>query len=156
MIWFFGILAVVVVFVIAAVAIGRETHRLDAVTPVPSIDVNDAVGWISERLPEDISAQVSYEDVRDILLWHLDEMQSRGVASTLDSGADSPDQDSDENPIVVDDDWGVDAVGMRALQTGRDLNPLHIRAVLDAELEYFNAIGAVGPQALDPQAPDQP
>jgi hypothetical protein len=147
MIWFFVVLAVVVVFVIAAVAIGRETHRLDAVTPVPSIDVNDAVGWISERLPEDVSAQVSYEDVRDILLWHLDEMQSRGVASTLESNAGSGVDPA--QPIVVDDDWGVDAVGMRALQNGRDLNPVHIRAVLDAELEYFEAIGAVGPQALD-------
>jgi hypothetical protein len=147
MIWLFVVLAVVAVFVIAAVAIGRETHRLDAVTPVPSIDVNDAVGWISERLPEDISAQVSYEDVRDILLWHLDEMQSRGVASTLESSAANGADPA--QPIVVDDDWGVDAVGMRALQNGRDLNPVHIRAVLDAELEYFEAIGAVGPQALD-------
>ena len=149
MIWFFVIVAVVVVFVIAAVAIGRETHRLDAVTPVPSIDVNDAVGWISERLPEEISAQVSYEDVRDILLWHLDEMNSRGVASTLEDSSGAISIAGSESPIVVDDDWGVEAVGMRALQTGRDLNPLHIRSVLDAELEYFNAIGAVGPQALD-------
>jgi hypothetical protein len=149
MIWLFVVLAVVVVFVIAAVAIGRETHRLDAVTPVPSIDVNDAVGWISELLPEDISAQVSYEDVRDILLWHLDEMQTRGVASTLKTSGPAATAGIDNAPIVVDDDWGVDAVGMRALQNGRDLNPLHIRAVLDAELEYFNAIGAVGPEALD-------
>ena len=149
MIWFFAVLAIAAVFVIAAVAIGRETHRLDAVTPVPSIDVNDAVGWISERLPEDISAQVSYEDVRDILLWHLDEMQSRGVASTLEPGSGASADAVGANPIVVDDDWGIDAVGMRALQNGRDLNPLQIRAVLDAELEYFNAIGAVGPQALD-------
>jgi hypothetical protein len=149
MIWLFVVLAVVVVFVIAAVAIGRETHRLDAVTPVPSIDVNDAVGWISERLPEDISAQVSYEDVRDILLWHLDEMQTRGVASTLETSGPAAVAGTDSAPIVVDDDWGVDAVGMRALQNGRDLNPVHIRAVLDAELEYFDAIGAVGPQALD-------
>ncbi len=149
MIWLFVVLAVVIVFVIAAVAIGRETHRLDAVTPVPSIDVNDSVGWISERLPEEISAQVSYEDVRDILLWHLDEMQIRGVASTLETPPAGSGVGEDGAPIVVDDDWGVDAVGMRALQNGRDLNPLHIRAVLDAELEYFNAIGAVGPQALD-------
>ncbi len=156
MIWLFVVFALAAVFVIAAVAIGRETHRLDAVTPIPSIDVNDAVGWISERLPEDISAQVSYEDVRDILLWHLDEMQTRGVASTLNGGADPGGQGAGANPIVVDDDWGVDSVGMRALQTGRDLNPLHIRAVLDAELEYFNAIGAVGPQAQNTHSPDQP
>ena len=151
MIWFFVVLAVVAVFVIAAVAIGRETHRLDAVTPVPSVDVNDAVGWISERLSEDIKAQVSYEDVRDILLWHLDEMQTRGVASSLERGTGAADhaEPTDAAPIVVDDDWGVEAVGMRALQNGRDLNPLHIRAVLDAELDYFDAIGAVGPQALE-------
>jgi hypothetical protein len=149
MIWLFVVVALAAVFVIAAVAIGRETHRLDAVTPIPSIDVNDAVGWISERLPEDISAQVSYEDVRDILLWHLDEMQTRGVASTFETTGLSSAGGADGSPIVVDDDWGVDAVGMRALQNGRDLNPLYIRAVLDAELEYFDAIGAVGPQALD-------
>ena len=134
----------VLVFVIAAVAIGRETHRLDAVAPAPTLDLYDAVDWIAEQLPAEISAHITYEDVRDIITWHVEEMQERGVEPTM--GADG-------SLVIVDEERSVESLALRSLREGRDVDPRHIRAILDAELAYFAAIGAIGPLA---DAPDDP
>jgi hypothetical protein len=135
-----GVVAVVVlVFVIAAFAIGRETHRLDAMPPAPSFELVYAVDWIAERLPEEVSAQITYEDVRDIVDWHLQELAEHGVEQT--AGAASGEV------VVVDGRAAVDAVMYRALAAGREFTPAQVKAVLDGELAYLEAIGAVGPEA---------
>ena len=133
-----GVLIFVLVFAIAAVTIGRETHRLDSDAPAPSFELIDAVDWISERLPSSVSGQISYADVRDIVTWHLDLMARSGMAQ------------KSEELLIVDDESAVDAVILRAAEEGRAFDPTHIRAVLDGELGYLEAIGAVGPLA-DPE-----
>ena len=144
MIWLAVVVIAVLVFVIAAVAVGRETHRLDAVAPAPTLDLYDAVDWIADRLPPEISAHITYEDVRDIVTWHLEEMQQRGV---------EPMKGADGSLVIVDDERSVESLALRAVEEGRDFDPRHIRAVLDGELAYFEAIGAIGPLA---DAPDDP
>lgn len=128
----------VIVFVIAAIAIGRETHRLDAVAPTPTVELNDAVSWISERLPESVLAQVSYEDVRDVVTTHVELLTERGVREVDPSG---------EPELVVDESIVADEIMLRLLSKGRDLDPTHIGAIVTANFAYFDAIGAIGPQA---------
>ena len=93
-----------VVFAMAAVTIGRETHRLDAVSPAPALELVDAVDWIAERLPESVSARITYEDVRDLVTWHL---------QMLD----------DESLDVSGYEWRMDAA--RALHRNLVRAPLH-------------------------------
>jgi hypothetical protein len=138
-----ALVVIVLVFVIAAVAIGRETHRLDAMPPAPSFELVYAVDWIAERLSPEISAQISYEDVRDIIDWHLQELSSHGVEQHVST--------SDAQLVVVDDNAAVDAVMFRAVSEGREFRPEHVKAVLDGELAYLEAIGAVGPIADAPE-----
>lgn len=147
MLWVAIAVIAVLVFVIAAVAIGRETHRLDAVAPAPTLDLYDAVDWIAEQLPVEISAHITYEDVRDIVTWHVEAMQERGVEPTM--GADG-------SLVIVDEERSVESLALRALREGRDVDPRHIRAVLDGELAYFAAIGAIGPLADAPDDPSAP
>ncbi len=127
------------VFAIAAVTIGRETHRLDAVTPAPALELVDAVDWIAERLPQEVSAQISYGDVRDLVTWHLEMLDADGVGQTADSDL-----------VVVEDQGTIAALVDRALEHGRAFDATQVRAVLDGELAYLRAIGAVGPLA-DPE-----
>ena len=134
-----GVVVVVIVFVIAAFAIGRETHRLDAMPPAPSFELVYAVDWIAERLPEEISAQITYEDVRDIVDWHLQEMAEHGVQQSAAA--------TEGELVVVDDNAAVDAVMYRALSEGREFTLDQVKAVLNGELAYLEAIGAVGPEA---------
>ena len=147
MLWVSIAVIAVLVFVIAAVAIGRETHRLDAVAPAPTLDLYDAVDWIAEQLPVEISAHITYEDVRDIVTWHVEAMQERGVEPTM--GADG-------SLVIIDEERSVESLALRALREGRDVDPRHIRAVLDGELAYFAAIGAIGPLADAPDDPSAP
>ncbi len=130
-----------IVFAIAAITIGRETHRLDSVSPAPALELVDAVDWIAERLPESVSAQITYEDVRDLVTWHLQMLDADGVRQ------DSPDM---TDFVIVEDQGAVGALVERAAQSGRDLTEEQVRAVLDGELAYLRAIGAVGPLA-DPE-----
>lgn len=144
MIWVFVALIAVIVFVIAAVAIGREARRLDAVTPAPAFELLEAVDWIADRLPDDVRAELSYEDVRDLVDWHLADLAARGVAPSLDESGDL---------VIVDDAGAVGALQRRAEAEGRSFETAHVGAVLDAELAYFTAIGAVGPLADAPPEP---
>ncbi len=43
MVLVYGLIVAVIVFAIAAVVIGREAHRLDAVPPRPVFNMNEAV-----------------------------------------------------------------------------------------------------------------
>ncbi len=134
----YAVLAAVLVFITAAVMIGRETRRLDNLTPEPVFDLTEAVVWIEARLPDEVRAQITYGDVRDIVDWHLSDLGMRGVATSLGP---------DGKPVVVGDEDSVDALVMRMLALGRDIDPAHVKAVLDGELNYLVAIGAIGPSA---------
>ena len=134
-----GAVVMALVFVVAAVAIGRETHRLDAMPPAPSFELVYAVDWIAERLPPEVSGQITYEDVRDIVDWHLQELAENGLRQL------PPEATGDV--VLVDDNSAVDAVMYRALATGREFSLEQVKAVLDGELAYLEAIGAVGPRA---------
>ena len=135
----YAVVAALLVFVTAAVMVGRETRRLDNLTPEPVFDLTEAVVWIETRLPEEVRAQITYGDVRDIVDWHLSDLGMRGVATSLGP---------DGQPVVVGDEDSVDALVMRMLALGRDLEPSHVKAVLDGELNYLVAIGAIGPETL--------
>jgi hypothetical protein len=138
-----GIVCVLISFVIAAASIGREARRLDSFSPVPVYDVERAVAFIAERLPEDVSGRVSFWDVRAIL-----------DASRADHDAFGLSQESlivrgpahrVEELVVVSDDRLARIMGtlrMEHLPSRPD-----VQAVLRAELEYLASIGAVGPRA---------
>jgi hypothetical protein len=134
------IVSALLVFITAAVMIGRETRRLDAFTPEPVFDLTEAVVWIERRLPDEVRAQITYSDVRDLIDWHVSDMAARGVAPTI-----GPDGEL----VVVGAEDSVDALVMRMLESGRDIEPTHVKAVLDGELNYLVAIGAIGPAASD-------
>ena len=124
----FVVLAAAVVFVIAAVLIGRETSRLAASPPRPVFDMDEAVVWIADRLPEAVAAQLSHRDVRQILQWSIDHL--RGIALE-----DRTAEEEETFGYVVD----------RAAETGEIWNPVEVKAVLDVQAEYLTVIGAAGP-----------
>jgi hypothetical protein len=136
----FGFIVVAVVFAIAAVVIGREARRLDAVPPRPVFDMDEAVAWVADHLPFDVSAVLSHADVRNIIDWNLEYFRSKGVSG---NGA-SPHL---EGPVVVGGAETVDFVLARAQQVGTPYTAAQVHAVLDAQMTYLEAIGAIGPEA---------
>lgn len=140
MTWVYGVIGLVVVFAIAAVVIGREARRLDAVPPRPVFDMNEAVAWVAEHLPFEVSAVLSHDDVRSIIDWNLEYFRSKGVSGN----GSTPHLDSQ---VVVGGAETVDWVMAKAEQQGASYTAAQIHAVLDAQMTYLEAIGAIGPEA---------
>ena len=136
------LVALAIVFAVAAVVVGREARRLDAEPPRPVFDPDEAVEWVANHLPFEVSAVLSHDDVRQILDWNLQYFRSKGVSGN----GSTPHLDA---PIVVGGAETVAYVLDRASQTGSDYTPEQVHAVLDAQMSYLEAIGAVGPEAGD-------
>ena len=90
----FAALALLVVFVIAAVVIGREARRLGGKPPRPVFDFDEAVDWVCRHVSDDVAAVLSPDDVRQIINWHLEYFRSKGVSSNGHTPAS-------EGPVVV-------------------------------------------------------
>ena len=136
------LVALAVVFAVAAVVVGREARRLDAEPPHPVFDPDEAVEWVANHLPFEVSAVLSHDDVRQILDWNLQYFRSKGVSGN----GSTPHLDT---PIVVGGAETVAYVLDRAAAAGNDFTPEQVHAVLDAQMSYLEAIGAVGPEAGD-------
>ena len=135
---FLGVLAVLAVFAIAAIVVGREARRLAAKAPGRVFEFEDAESWVCDNIGPEVAAVLSPDDVRQILNWHLEFFRMKGVSSNGHSS------DSD-GPVVVSGAETVDFVMMKAEAAGSPYTPTQIHAVLDAQMGYLEDIGAVGP-----------
>lgn len=142
MIFVYGLVALAIAFAVAAAVIGREARRLDAEPPRPVFDPDEAVEWVANHLPFEVSAELSHGDVRRILDWNLQYFRSKGVSGN----GSTPHV---ETPIVVGGAETIAYVLDQAGRTGADYTPDQISAVLEAQMSYLEAIGAVGPEAGD-------
>ncbi|HEX9682988.1 MAG TPA: hypothetical protein VGA13_07895 [Acidimicrobiales bacterium] len=142
-----GALILALVFVIAAVVIGREAHRLDAQPPRAVFNLEEAVEFVARQLPFEVSAEISYDEVRSLLRWHLEFLRRQGATGNGD-GSQSP------APILVGGVEAVDHLLNRAEATGMALESRHAHAVVDAQLAYLETIGVVGPVAEAPDGED--
>ena len=145
----FVALGLALVFVIAAVVIGREANRLSSVPPRPVFDLDEAVDWVAGHVPFEVAAQLSHDDVRQILRWHLEYFRSKGISSNGQS------LDNQSGPIIVGGGETVDYVLERAGEQGMEVTAAQVHAVLDAEMSYLQMIGAIGPPA-EPDIDDPP
>jgi len=139
MVVLYVVVALAVVFLIAAVVVGREARRLDAEPPRAVFDIDEATEWVANHLPFEVSAVLSYADVRRILEWNLEFLRIRGMAT--------PDAGVPEGAVVVGPEEVADFVMDRARAVDSPYSEDQVAAVLDAQFGYFDAIGAIGPQA---------
>jgi hypothetical protein len=145
-------LAGAVVLVIAFYALGKVTGELSDRPAKSVFDMNEAVDFVADRLPYEVSARLSHDDVRQVLHWHLDFLESKGVASesvpeVLASG-------NGDGPVVIGDDDGVAYVIGLASTAGLELSDLDVVLIVEAEQDYLRAIGAVGGEVAAPDEPD--
>jgi hypothetical protein len=142
--WVFAAVAAVGVFVIAAVVIGREAHRLDAVAPRVVYNVEEAVEFVGEHVPPATQGRLTPGELEQLLTYHMRWLHAKGLQPR-----DVTDRRQDiETPTVIDEDTVVGYILGEAERDGVDvLDDVDVVAVVDAHLAYFDAIGAVGPRA---------
>jgi len=135
-----SVLVIALVMAVAAGAVGREARRLDALPPRAVFDLEEAILWVAEHLPEEVTARLSYDDVRRLLDISLDHLRSLGLAGRTTG-------EPVEGEVVVDEADAVATVLERATGEGLDVTPFDVREVVSAQLDYLQAISAVGPAA---------
>lgn len=171
--WLFALVGLALVVVIALVLIGRETARLAGAARPAVFDLAEATEFIADRVAPDVQARISHHDVRWILLADADLLEEATAdpgerrfpwsRRTLVAGRPVPVRNTDGEVIdpghdgppdpfgqVVDENLAVARILTAAEQAGRDLADEDVASVLDARLEYLEAIGAVGGRAADP------
>lgn len=121
------------VFAIAAVAIGREARRLGTELHLPTYRLEEAVQYVADRLPDEQQARLTHDDVRQLLLWHLDFLrQVQDELGTIDAEA-----------AVVSDDPGFVAVATRAAEQLEDVELEDVQHVMGLQLDYLRELGAI-------------
>lgn len=140
----FAVVAALGVFVIAAVTIGREAHRLDAVAPRAVYMPDEAVDFVCDRLPVESQARLTPEEVAQLLRFHMQWLHSQGLQP--DKVVDRP-QDIVDPVVVTEDSLTAYLIGESERNDVDLLDDVDAVNVVEAHLLYFEAIGAVGPQA---------
>ncbi|MEK7293132.1 MAG: hypothetical protein AAB327_05365 [Actinomycetota bacterium] len=140
----FAVTASICVFVIAAVVIGREAHRLDGVAPRTVYQLDEAIEFVAERLPPDTQARLTLDELRKLLVLHMEWLQLKGLQPR-----DVVDRPQDIIDVVVVDEDNLTAYLLGEAEKVRVdvLDDVDIVYVVRAHLDYFEAIGAVGPSA---------
>ncbi len=142
--WLFVVGAAVLTFAIAAGAIGREAHRLDAVAPRAVYLRDEAVDFVADRLPPESQARLTPAEVDELLRAHLRWLHDQGLQP--DKAVDA--RQSIDEQVVVNEVTLVAYLLGEAERLGVDLvDDVDAVNVVNAHLEYFEAIGAVGPEA---------
>jgi len=133
----FVVLTVVVVVAIALVAVGRVTSRLGEQVAPSVYSVDEATDFVADRLPDEVTAQLSFDDVREILQWHIEYLADRGVAAGL------YDDRAVAGPLVAAEDDALAYVLGRAADVDMEVDDVWVVQVLDANEAYLRAIGAI-------------
>lgn len=142
-----GFFVVGLVLAIAAFFVAREATRLARRPPPALFHLDDAVDWVVAHVPDDVAATLTVDDVRRILELQVEFFGRKGLSSN-GSTAYPP------GPVVVGGAETVDFIVERAAATGEAYLPEQVHGVIETQLAYLRAIGAVGPVASSGEGPD--
>jgi hypothetical protein len=143
-VWVTALLVIGLTFAIAAFFVLREAGRLATEPPPPVFDMEEAYDWVVEHLPDDVAATLTPGDVRRILDFQLEFLSHKGVTGN----GSGPRLRSD---VVVGGAELVEHICTRSRETGEEYLPEQVYGVLDTQMGYLRAIGAVGGAAPEPK-----
>jgi hypothetical protein len=135
--------AVGLVIAIAAMLVIREAGRIANEPPPALFDPDDAYEYVVEELPDEVAATLTPDDVRRILDFEVEFLKQRGVV-----GNGSTPQVT--GPVVFGGPETTAYILERASATGEAYLPEQVDAVVDTQLRYLRAIGAIGPADRHP------
>lgn len=140
----FVLLAAVFTFVLAAVVVGREAHRLDALSPRVVYIEEQALAFVADRLPPETQARLTLDELAQLLTFHLRWLNAKGLQP--DRVIDRR-QDIDDTVVVEGDSLAAFLIGESERHGVDILDDVDVVRVVAAHQQYFDAIGAVGPLA---------
>ena len=139
-------LAAVFTFVLAAVVVGREAHRLDALAPRVVYIEEQAIAFVAERLPDETQARLTLEELAQLLTFPVRWLNAKGLQP--DDVIDRR-QSADSSVVVESVDVAAYLLGEAESHGIEILDDVDVVHVVEAHQQYFDAIGAVGPLASE-------
>lgn len=136
--------AAVCVLAIAAIVIGREARRLDAVAPRAVYDLDQAADFVADRLPEVTQARLTPGELQAMLALHMRWLHAQGLQP--DRAVDKR-QDIAKLLLISEDQLSAYLLSEAEKSGVELLDDVDVVHVVRAHLAYFDAIGAVGPTA---------
>ncbi|GDX33808.1 hypothetical protein LBMAG16_06390 [Actinomycetes bacterium] len=136
------IFTTLLVFIIAAVTVGRESRRLDSFAPRAVYELEQATKFVADRLPKDTQARLTYEELRKLLVFHMRWMHQQGLQP---AGVVERRQDIAEEIVINEETVAAYLLGAAEQNRIEILDDVDVVHVVQAHLDYFDAIGAVGP-----------
>ena len=144
MIWLFIVIAAIGVFLIAALTIGREARRLDAMAPRAVYQLEQAADFVAMSLPESTQARLTMEELEQLLVMHMNWLHGKGL---LPDKAVDHRQDNTTRLVVTEESLIAYLLGESDKAGIQIIDDVDLVTVTEAHLAYFDAIGAVGPVA---------
>ena len=144
MIWLFIVIAAIGVFLSAALTIGREARRLDAMAPRAVYQLEQAADFVAMSLPETTQARLTMEELEQLLVMHMNWLHSKGL---LPDKAVDHRQDNTTRLVVTEESLIAYLLGESDRAGIQIIDDVDLVNVTEAHLAYFDAIGAVGPAA---------
>lgn len=149
MILLFAIFGSLLVVLIAFISVALTVRNLSGISFPSVLEVDDAVEWISERLPEEVASQLRKDEVFKIIGWWLDSLDSAGLTSEHGQEIGEGRAKNNNEESIADLDIAVDEVVARALGDTEPLNEVAVVVVLDLLIVYLTETGAIGSQPTE-------
>lgn len=146
MAWVVAFFVAGLVIAIAAFLVIREAGRIAREPPAALFDPDDAYEWVVEHVPDDVAATLTPDDVRRILDLQVEFFKRKGVSANGSGRGPS-------GPVVVGGAEQVAYILRRAAATGESYLPEQVYGVVETQLSYLRAIGAIGPPADPDESP---
>lgn len=141
------LLAIALVVVIAFGSVALVTRSLARTQSAAVYDIGEATEWVSDRLPDAITARLAHDDVKAILLWHLGFLRDRGVATTGWADQQARKAAFGDADIVSAEEEALDQVLAAAMASEREIDAVDVVTVVETNTDYLRAIGAFGASA---------
>jgi hypothetical protein len=142
-IWLVWIVGTLVVVAVALGTVAVTSAKLANTPRDAYFDIEEAVVYVADRLPEVIAGRLSYDDVRLIVRWYLTYLRLRGVASYGGVDHDAERARLARQVVVAEDDEAVDELLMRAEAEGLEYEPEDLVVVVDLVNRYLLRIGSI-------------
>lgn len=127
------ILTAVVVVVVAFAFTGWAVGKTEAMPDQIVVDAHDAIEFCAQALPAEVTAVISYDELRRALRLHLEWIQAYDFAP----------EGSEDGPILFEQFDAVDYVMERAAITRLDISRDHMVAIIRAHSDYLQVMGAI-------------
>ena len=126
-------LAAVLIVVIGLYAVGDAVGKTSNMPDQIVLDVHEAIEFCAEALPQEVTATLSYDQLRRMLRLHLEWIQAYHWAPETEGPA----------PIVFEQFDALDYVMERVAVTDVEISRDHAAAIIQAHSDYLQVMGAI-------------